>query len=131
MKTRCQKISIPPICGFTFISSRFLKNDLPGMAKQVAWSAGKPGEENLMLYVEADTAAYFGKLASAREFSRQAATSAGRAGEREMEAGCEAAAALREALYGNAVGSPAHASSAPSRSPTVAIRSMSLPWRWR
>ncbi len=86
----------------------FLKNDLPGMAKQVAWSAGKPGEENLMLYVEADTAAYFGKLASARDFSRQAATSAGRAGEREMEAGCEAAAALREALYGNAVEARQH-----------------------
>ena len=79
----------------------FLKNDSAGMAQQVAWSAGKPGKENLMLYVEADTAAYFGKLASAREFSRQAATSASHAGEKEMEAGCEAAAALREALYGN------------------------------
>jgi hypothetical protein len=58
--------------------------------------------------VEADTAAYFGKLAGARDFSRQAATSAGRAGEREMEAGCEAAAALREALYGNTVEARQH-----------------------
>jgi Tfp pilus assembly protein PilF/predicted Ser/Thr protein kinase len=79
----------------------FLKNDAPGMAQQVSWGAGKPGRENVMLYMEADTAAYYGKLASARDFSRQAAASAGQAGEREMEAGCEAAAALREALYGN------------------------------
>jgi serine/threonine protein kinase/Tfp pilus assembly protein PilF len=79
----------------------FLNNDLPGMDKQVSWSAGKSGEENLMLYMEAGTAAYSGKLSAARDFSRQAATSAGHAGEKEMEAGCEAAAALWEAFYGN------------------------------
>ncbi len=79
----------------------FLKNDLPGMAEQVAWSAGKPGKENLMLYLEAGTAAYSGKLNKAREFSHQASTSAARAGEKEMAAGCESAAALWEALYGN------------------------------
>jgi eukaryotic-like serine/threonine-protein kinase len=80
----------------------FLKNDSPGMAQQVSWASGKPGKENVMLYMEGDSAAYSGKLANARDFSRQAATSAGLAGEREMEAGCEAAAAIREALYGNA-----------------------------
>jgi serine/threonine protein kinase/Tfp pilus assembly protein PilF len=79
----------------------FLNNDLASMAKQVSWSAGKSGEENLMLYMEAGTAAYSGKLSAARDFSRQAATSAGHAGEKEMEAGCEAAAALWEAFYGN------------------------------
>ena len=80
----------------------FLKNDLPGMAQQVSWSAGKPGKENIMLYLEAGTAAYSGKLIAARELSRQASTSAARAGEKEMAAGCESAAALWEALYGNA-----------------------------
>ncbi len=79
----------------------FLKNDLPGMAEQVSWSAGKPGKENIMLYMEAGTAAHSGKLNAARELSRQAETSAARAGEKEMAAGCEAAAALWEALYGN------------------------------
>ena len=79
----------------------FLNKDLASMAKQVSWAAGKSGEENVMFYMEAGTAAYSGKLAAAREFSRQAATSAGHAGEKEMEAGCEAAAALWEALYGN------------------------------
>ncbi len=80
----------------------FLNKDQAGMAQQVAWSSGKPGKENIMLYLEAGTAAYSGKLALARELSRQAATSAARAGEKEMAAGCEAAAALWEALYGNA-----------------------------
>jgi eukaryotic-like serine/threonine-protein kinase len=79
----------------------FLNDDLASMAKQVSWASGKPGEENVMLYLEAGTAAYSGKLAAAREFSRQAATSAGRAGEKELEADCEAAAALWEAFYGN------------------------------
>jgi hypothetical protein len=79
----------------------FLKNDSASMAQQVSWASGKPGKENVMLCLQASTAAYSGKLASAREFSRQAATSADRAGEKEVEAGCEAAAALWEALYGN------------------------------
>ena len=53
----------------------FLKTDLPGMAEQVSWSAGKPGKENLMLYLEAGTAAYR-KTRVARELARQAAASA-------------------------------------------------------
>ncbi|MGB2639961.1 MAG: protein kinase [Candidatus Acidiferrum sp.] len=80
----------------------FLKNDPDGMARQVSWSMGKPGKENAMLSLEAGTAAYAGKLAAARALSRQASTSARLAGEKEIAAGCEAAAALWEALYGNA-----------------------------
>ena len=89
----------------------FLNNDAAGMEQQVAWAMGKPGKENLMLYEQAATAAYAEKLASAREFSRQAATSAGGAGEKEMQAGCEAAAALWEALYGNNAEARKHAAS--------------------
>ncbi|MDQ1387703.1 MAG: eukaryotic-like serine/threonine-protein kinase [Acidobacteriaceae bacterium] len=87
----------------------FLTNDLAGMAKQVSWASGKPGKENIMLYLQASSAAYSGKLAAARDLSRQAATSADRAGEKEMEAGCEAAASLWEALYGNASEARQHA----------------------
>jgi ATP/maltotriose-dependent transcriptional regulator MalT len=79
------------------------------MAKQVSWASGKPGKENIMLYLQASSAAYSGKLAAARDLSRQAATSADRAGEKEMEAGCEAAASLWEALYGNASEARQHA----------------------
>ena len=79
----------------------FLKDDKHRMSEQVVWAAGKPGKENVMLYLEAGTAAYAGKLRVARDLSQQAATSASRAGEKEMAAGCESAAALWEALYGN------------------------------
>ena len=92
-----------PQLHFNLYQVAFLKNDLPGMAQQVAWASGKPGKENIMLYLEAGTAAYAGKVVAARELSRQAVTSARRAGEREMSAGCEAGAALWEALYGNRV----------------------------
>jgi tetratricopeptide (TPR) repeat protein len=89
----------------------FLKRDLPGMVQQVSWSSGKPGAESVMLCLEAGTAAYSGKLATARDFSRQAAAAAGRAGEKEVAAGCEAAASLWESLYGNSTEARQHASS--------------------
>ncbi len=79
----------------------FLKGDVAGMKEHVSWSMGKPGVENQMLSMEAGTAAYQGKLETARELSRKAETSANGAGEREMAAGCASAAALWEALYGN------------------------------
>ena len=72
------------------------------MAKQVAWAAGKPGLEDVLLANEADTAAYFGRLKKAREFSRQAVASAERTGAREVAADYEAGAAMREAVLGNA-----------------------------
>jgi DNA-binding winged helix-turn-helix (wHTH) protein len=80
----------------------FYRSDTSEMARQAANAAGKVGDEELLLALEADTAAYFGHLGKAREFSRQAADSAGRAGETERAATYYAAAALREALFGNA-----------------------------
>jgi eukaryotic-like serine/threonine-protein kinase len=80
----------------------FLKNDAAGMAEQVAWSAGKPGVEDGLLALEADTAGYSGRLREAREFSRQAVDAAERAQEKEAAATYSAVAALREALFGNA-----------------------------
>jgi eukaryotic-like serine/threonine-protein kinase len=79
----------------------FLKHDLPGMAQQVSWSSGKPGAESVMLCLEAATAAFSGRLAAARDFSRQSVAAAGRVSEKEVAAGCEAAAALWESLYGD------------------------------
>jgi eukaryotic-like serine/threonine-protein kinase len=73
-----------------------------GMAKQVAWAAGKPGLEDVFLANEADTAAYFGRLKKARELSREAVALAERTGEREVAADYEAGSAMREAILGNA-----------------------------
>jgi tetratricopeptide (TPR) repeat protein len=80
----------------------FLQNDAAGMQQQVAASAGRPGVEDQLLGLEADTAAYSGRLRNAREFSRQAVDSAERAREKESAATYTALSGLREALFGNA-----------------------------
>jgi eukaryotic-like serine/threonine-protein kinase len=79
----------------------FLQNDAAGMAWQVSSSAGTPGLEATLVANEADTAAYSGRLSTAREFSRQAVDSAERAGDKEAAATYSALSALREALFGN------------------------------
>ncbi|HXA04509.1 MAG TPA: tetratricopeptide repeat protein, partial [Bryobacteraceae bacterium] len=90
----------------------FLENDAAGMQQQLAWSAGKPGIEDVLLSYEADTAAYSGRLGKAREFSHRAVASATGAEEKETAAGYEAAASLREALFGNPTESRQRASAA-------------------
>jgi hypothetical protein len=90
---------IPPSAYHLFdslLSERRARNGATG-----GRSRGKNGEEDLLLALDADTAAYFGHLGRARELSRRASSSAKRAGEKEAAAACEAMAALREALFGN------------------------------
>jgi serine/threonine protein kinase len=90
-----------PSLRFLLYQLAFLQNNAAGMAQQVAWAAGKPGVEDVLLAYEADTAGYSGRLGEAREFSQRAVASAERAGEKEVAASYEAEAALREALFGN------------------------------
>ncbi len=80
----------------------FVQNDAARMAQQVAWSANKPGVEDLLMYEEADAAAYYGRLEKARELSRRAVTLAQRAEEKAWSAVYEAESALTEAVFGNA-----------------------------
>jgi predicted Ser/Thr protein kinase len=91
-----------PYLRFELYRLAFLQSDAAGMAEQVAWAAGKRGIEDVLLSKEADTAAYSGRLGKARDFSRQAVASAKQAQQKETAARYEAAAALREALFGNA-----------------------------
>jgi eukaryotic-like serine/threonine-protein kinase len=79
----------------------FLQNDEPGMAQQLAGAAGKPGLENILLAMAADTAAYSGRLEEARKLTQQAMDSANRLGEKEAAATYSFLAGLREALFGN------------------------------
>ena len=72
-----------PDIRFSLYSIAFLRNDVPGMARQVAWGAGKPGLEDVLLDLEADAAAYSGRQGNARAFSRRAVASAERAQERK------------------------------------------------
>jgi len=81
----------------------FLQHDPAGMELEAASVMGKPGDEDLMLYVESDTAAYTGQLSKARELARRAAASAFRANAKEAAVAYQALSALREALIGNMV----------------------------
>lgn len=80
----------------------FLQNDPKGMAEKAAWFENKRKGEDTLRANEAETSAYSGLLAKARELSRRAVTLARNAENRETAANYEAAAALREALLGNA-----------------------------
>ena len=79
----------------------FVQNDPAALQEQVNWSAGKPGAEDMMLSTQADTEAYFGRLAKAREFSQRAVDSATRADARESAAIWRTFEAVREAEFGN------------------------------
>jgi serine/threonine protein kinase/tetratricopeptide (TPR) repeat protein len=79
----------------------FLKGDAAEMERQVAWAAGKPGTEDLLLSFQSDTEAYYGRLTRARDFSRRAVDSALRADSKETAALWKVNAGLREAEFGN------------------------------
>ena len=75
----------------------FFRSDSVLMEQQLAWAAGKPGDEDRMLSEQSDTEAYYGRLGRARDFSRRAAESALRADAKETAALWQVNAALREA----------------------------------
>jgi len=80
----------------------FLQNDAAALAQQAASSADRADVEDKLLSLQAESAAYSGRLRDAREFSRRAVDSAERAGEKETAATYYAMSGLREALFGNA-----------------------------
>jgi eukaryotic-like serine/threonine-protein kinase len=79
----------------------FRRGDSKGMEQQLAWAAGRAGDEDAMLSGQADTDAYYGRLVRARDDSRRAVESAVRAGSKETAALWRAFAGLREAEFGN------------------------------
>ena len=80
----------------------FLRGDAAEMERQVAWTTGKPGTEDILLSFQSDTEAFSGRLGKARDLSRRAVESAEAANEKEAAAGWRMNAALREAEFGNA-----------------------------
>ena len=90
------------VLNFALYLMAFLKGDTAEMDRQVAWAAGKPGTEDLLLSTQSDTEAYYGKLGKARDFSRRAADAAVRSDSKETAAMWQVNAALREAEFGNA-----------------------------
>ena len=79
----------------------FYRQDGDEMTRQAARAREVAGEKDLTLALQADSAAYFGRLGEAREFSRRAADFAQQAGVKETAATYRTVSALREALFGN------------------------------
>jgi eukaryotic-like serine/threonine-protein kinase len=79
----------------------FLQNDAPGMAQELAKSAGVQGMDDTLRSMESDTAAYSGRLRNARNFSSEAVQLAARTQDKESAAMYLALSGLREALFGN------------------------------
>jgi tetratricopeptide (TPR) repeat protein/predicted Ser/Thr protein kinase len=79
----------------------FVRGDAAEMERQLAWSVGRPGEEDTLLSAQSDTEAYYGRVRKSREFSRRAVESAVRSKDRETAAAWRVNAALRESEFGN------------------------------
>ena len=110
-KAQAKKLDSPAL-RLNLYKLAFLNSDTSGMSQQLSWSAAKPGVENAMLRLQADTEAYAGRLSKAREISLRAVESAKRAGENEAAAGYESDMAFREAVFGNANAAEQHATAA-------------------
>jgi len=90
---------------FTYVLA-FLHGDAASMQQQLAWAAQHPEAENTFLALQADTDAYYGRLAKARATTEQAVQSARRADAKENAGTWQAYQALWDAEFGNRA--PAH-----------------------
>jgi hypothetical protein len=79
----------------------FLRGDSAEMDRQIAWTAGKAGAEDLVLAQHSDTEAYYGRIRKSTELSARAVESARREQAEEIAATCEIVAALRDIEVGN------------------------------
>jgi serine/threonine protein kinase len=85
-----------------FYMIAFLEGETDEMQRQVQATTGRVGVEDLLLSAASDTQSYYGKLASARELTKQAVQSALHSEEKETAALWRLNSALREAEFGNA-----------------------------
>ena len=92
---------LPEVLIFPFHIA-FLKSDAAGMERLAALARGKPAAEDMISHLQALVLARAGRLGAAREAARHAIELASAAGQRERAAVRETAAAVWEALYGNA-----------------------------
>ncbi len=91
--------------GFLFPALRyelaFFRDDHKEMDRQVEAAVGQPGIGDWLLAMQADSEAYRGHLAGAREFTRRAIESVRHNGDEETALAYAAIGALREAEFGH------------------------------
>ena len=101
----------------------FIRGDLAEMERRAAAAAGQPAEDQLLAQ-QADTEAYHGRLAKARELTRRTVDSALRDGRVEAAATFRAAGALREAAFGNREQASREAKAALAMAPGKMVRTL-------
>jgi eukaryotic-like serine/threonine-protein kinase len=104
----------------------FLKGDTAQMAQLVSGAMGKPGAEDLLLAMQADTEGWYGKLKNAHELTGRAMDSAEHNDAKETAAGYQAEAALREVELGNREQARAEANAALKLAPNRDVRAMAV-----
>jgi tetratricopeptide (TPR) repeat protein len=102
----------------------FLKGNAPQMAQLASAGTGKPGVEDLMLAMQADTEGWYGKLKSAQELTHRAMDSAQGNGAKEKAASYQVESALREVESGNREQARADAKAALKLAPNRDVRDM-------
>ena len=100
----------------------FMRGDDEAMRRHFDAVAGRQGEEDFLLAMQADTEAYLGRVDRAREYAKRAVDSAIRADVPEQAATWLAQAALREVEMGFAERALDLADSAIERSPGLHVR---------
>jgi tetratricopeptide (TPR) repeat protein len=102
----------------------FLKGDAAQMAQLVSAAMGKPGSEDLLLAMQADTEGWYGKLKDAHELTGRAMDSAQRNDAKESAATYQAEAAVREVEAGNREQARADANAALKLAPNRDVRAI-------
>src|SRR5579862_5272560 len=110
----------------TLITARyllaFLKGDTAKMQQLVSSAMGKPGTEDLLLAVQADTEGWYGRLKKSRELARRAMDSAEHNDAKESAASYQTSAALREVESGNREQARSEANAALKLAPNRDVR---------
>jgi len=100
----------------------FLNGNAAQMAQLVSAAMGKPGSEDQLLAMQADTEGWYGKLKNAHELTGRAMDSAQHNDAKETAAAYQAAAALREVEAGNQEQARAETHAALKLAPTRDVR---------
>ena len=90
-EAKARNLDSPTLHGNLYLVD-FVAHDTAGMKREAAEAMSKPGLEDMVLSYEADTAAYGGQFALARQLTRRAADYALRAGKKETTAEYQAEA---------------------------------------
>ncbi len=95
-----RKVDVPFLHELRF-KVAFLQDDSAEMQRQIAWAAGKPGEEEYFLIQQADVALFHGQLKDARQLIRRAVEAARHNDLKQDAANYEVGLGWSEAELGN------------------------------